>query len=291
MSASTVAVAGRGAAWPVLSAASLETYIHSVGQIPVLSTADEHALAVRACSQQDRAAAQALILSNLRFVIHIARGYQGYGLPLCDLIQEGNVGLIKALRRFKPEQEVRLVSFAVHWIRAEIHEYIYRNWRIVRLVTTKAQRRLFFNLRKKRRHQGWLSPGEAEAIGAELRVKPHEVLEMSARMAPDVAIGAGPEPQAGTIAESLIEDSTDAIADLEQRDWSAHCMTRVREGLRRLDARSRDIVERRWLGTGQPAQLEELGARHGISAERVRQIQNRAIRRLREHVELPAARA
>src|SRR5581483_3735083 len=273
---------------PPLSASSLEAYMHTVNAIPVLSVEQERSLAAKACCEQDRAAAQTLVLSNLRFVIFIARGYVGYGLPLCDLIQEGNIGLLKALKRFDPAVGVRLVSFAVHWIKAQIHEYILRNWRIVKLGTTKAQRRLFFNLRKNRRHIGWINRSEAEAIAAQLQVKPEEVLEMGARMlGADMSIGSFPEAQRGCVAESLIEDPLDAFEAIEEEQWAGHGCAGIRKGLEQLDPRSRDIIERRWLCKGEPAGLEELGAHYRVSAERIRQIQNRAMQRLREYIEPP----
>jgi RNA polymerase sigma-32 factor len=273
---------------PALSASSIESYIKTVGGIPVLEAEQEMDLALRACRRQDRAAAQTLVLSNLRFVVFVARGYAGYGLPLCDLIQEGNIGLIKALKRFDPAVGVRLISFAVHWIKAEIHEFILRNWRIVRLGTTRAQRRLFFNLRKSRSSIGWMSRPEAEAIALQLRVKTEEVLEMNARMqGADLAIGS--RPGGGCLPEGQIEDPHSAVASFEEAQWIERERPRIRKALDRLDPRSRDIVEQRWLRSGQPAALEELGARHQVSAERIRQIQNRALRSLRGCLEPEAA--
>jgi RNA polymerase sigma-32 factor len=282
----------RAGSIPPLSAASIDAYTRTVNAIPVLSSAEEKELAVKACVQRDRAAAQTLILSNLRFVVYVAHGYAGYGLPLSDLIQEGNLGLIKALQRFDPAMGVRLVSFAVYWIKSQIHEYILRNWRIVKLGTTKAQRRLFFNLRKYRKSIGWMTRTEAEAIAAQLQVKPEEVLEMDARMVgADAGIGSSAGPQRGCIPESQVADPQDAVEAIEERQWTRHGLAAVRKGLATLDPRSRDIIEQRWLCADEPAGLEQLGAKYQVSAERIRQIQNRAMRSLRRCVEAPASAA
>jgi len=284
----------RGLAQPLLllSAASIEAYMQSVGAIPVLEAGEESELARRVHEHRDPAAAQKLILSNLRFVIYVACGYKGYGLPLNDLIQEGNIGLIKAVDRFDPGVGVRLISYAVYRIRAEIHNFILGNWRIVKLGTTKAQRKLFFNLRKYSRQIGWLSRKEVEAVAKDLDVKPEAVLEMEARMAGgDAAIISTVEPQRGCIPADVIKDEHSSIDTLEAADWAQYNGARAKLGLQDLDPRSRDIVKRRLLTNDKPVALEELAGEYHISAERVRQIQVRALQRLRAFVESPAALA
>lgn len=279
-------------AWSMPGTGGFEDYARGIGAVPLLSEQEERELARRVRLHGDSAARQRLVLGNLRFVLFVARGYAGYGLPLCDLVQEGNIGLIKAIDRFDPSKGVRLISFAVHWIKSAIHEYILRNWRIVRIGTTKAQRRLFFNLRKNRHQAGPIGMAEAEQLARQLRVSLQEVLEMDARMnSADASIGHGGEAAAGSIPESLLARADDGIEALEHEQWSRHARARARQGVRTLDARSRDIIERRWLAHGEPAGLEELGARHNISAERVRQVQNRALRTLRQRIEqeVPAA--
>lgn len=273
---------------PLLSAGSIEAYMRSVGAIPVLNASEEFELASRVRDRRDPEAAQKLILSNLRFVIYIACSYQGYGLPLSDLIQEGNIGLIKAVERFDPNVGVRLISFAVYRIRAEIHDFIFGNWRIVKLGTTKAQRKLFFNLRKYSNEIGWLSRKEVEAVAKDLDVKPEEVLEMEARMGGgDAAIISTAEPQRGCIAEDGIRDEYSSIDALEQAEWIAHRGALANAALQKLDARSRDIVERRLLKNDKACGLEELASEYGVSAERIRQIQVRALQRLRSFIDPP----
>ena len=263
---------------------SLDAYIQAVHAIPILGAAEEKQLAQRLRDEGDLDAARELVISNLRFVVHIARGYLGYGLPLGDLVQEGNVGLMKAVKRFDPEVGVRLVSFAVHWIRAEIHEYVLRNWRLVRVATTKAQRKLFFNLRRAKSNLGWLSRDETEAIARDLGVPAREVTEMEQRLAgQDVVFD--PMPSAsdeGPAAPALYLAAPDAdpAAALESDDWQEQASEKLQDALETLDPRSRDIIQARW-GTEQKATLQELASRFGISAERVRQIEQQALRTLR----------
>jgi RNA polymerase sigma-32 factor len=266
---------------------SLDAYISRVVQVPVLSQAEELKLARRLHDDDDLDAARQLVLSQLRFVVHIARGYTGYGLPLGDLIQEGNVGLMKAVKRFNPDMGVRLVSFAVHWIRAEIHEYVLRNWRLVKIATTKAQRKLFFNLRRAKQHLGWLSASEREVIAKDLGVTAREVGEMEERLAgQDVSFDPGPEsddesPYAPAL--YIASESGDPAQALENDDFREQGADRLRDALDGLDKRSREILEARWLGE-KKATLQTLADRYGISAERVRQIEQTAIRTLRTAV-------
>ncbi len=265
---------------------SLDSYIQSVSSIPVLSADDERELAVRWRERQDMDAARQLVMSHLRFVVHIARGYMGYGLPLGDLIQEGNLGLMKAVKRFDPNQEVRLVSFAVHWIRAEIHEFVLRNWRIVKVATTKAQRKLFFNLRSAKKRLGWLNRGEVEAVASDLGVKPETVLEMERRMSGqdvgfDLAPDADVNDERSVAPVAYLEDRrSDPAALLEQDDWDDDVHDRLQGALDDLDPRSRDIVRRRWLSE-KKATLHQLAADYGVSAERIRQIESNAMKKLR----------
>ena len=263
---------------------SLDAYIQAVGAIPVLSKEDEQALAVRFREQQDLDAARELVMAHLRFVVHIAKGYTGYGLPLADLIQEGNIGLMKAVKRFDPAYDVRLVSFAVHWIRAEIHEFVLRNWRIVKVATTKAQRKLFFNLRKAKKSLAWLSHDETEAVAKDLGVSPKEVAEMEQRLhARDAIFDPAPdadEERAYTPAAYLPSPNSDPAALVENADWSDDATERMGAAIETLDARSRDIVESRWLGERKKT-LHELADEYGVSAERIRQIEANAIKKLR----------
>ncbi|WP_019558401.1 RNA polymerase sigma factor RpoH [Thioalkalivibrio sp. ALE12] len=265
----------------------LDHYMQAVGRIEVLDTEQERELAVALHERQDLDAARQLILHNLRFVIHVARGYQGYGLPLGDLIQEGNVGLMKAVRRFDPNQGVRLVSFAVHWIRAEIHEFILRNWRIVKVATTKAQRKLFFNLRSAKQRLGWLSNAEVSAVAQDLGVSEKDVWEMERRLSSqDASFDPGPEAddeqgyQAPSERLSLEDLSDDPAHVTEDEDWDRHYQERLSQTLGELDERARDILMRRYMAD-QKATLHELAAEYGVSAERIRQIENNAIKRIR----------
>ncbi|HEB94478.1 MAG TPA: RNA polymerase sigma factor RpoH [Gammaproteobacteria bacterium] len=265
---------------------SLEAYVQAASQIPMLGVEEERKLATRLREEGDLNAARQLVLSHLRFVIHVARGYSGYGLPQADLIQEGNIGLMKAVKRFDPGVNVRLVSFAVHWIRAEIHEYILRNWRIVKLATTKAQRKLFFNLRKNKKRLGWFSHQEVEAVAKELDVPSATVLEMEKRMSAHDASFDGygdadddsdfsPSP-AGYLRDTRMEPSS----MLEAEDWETYNHQRLNLVLDNLDERSRDIVQSRWLSE-KKATLHELADKYGISAERIRQLEKNAMKKMK----------
>jgi len=263
---------------------SLEAYMSAVSAVPMLSVEDERALAVRFREREDLDAARALVVAHLRFVVHVARGYQGYGLPLGDLVQEGNLGLMKAVKRFDPEFGVRLVSFAVHWIRAEIHEHILKNWRIVKVATTKAQRKLFFNLRSKKTRLGWLNRAEVEAVAKDLRVSPEDVLEMEQRLASrDLAFDPRPDAEDDedyTPAAWLPSAELDPALQHERDDYETRASEALTVGLDALDARSRDIVERRFLGEPK-ATLQELADQYGVSAERIRQLENLALKKLK----------
>jgi RNA polymerase sigma-32 factor len=264
---------------------SLDHYIQAANAIPVLSADEEVALAVRLRDANDLDAAKRLVLSHLRFVIHVARGYAGYGLQLGDLIQEGNVGLMKAVRRFDPNVGVRLVSFAVHWIRAEIHEFVLRNWRLVRVATTKAQRKLFFNLRKAKKHLGWLSKEETEAVAADLGVTTRDVTEMEKRLSGfDLAYDPSPdEDDEFAPATYLPSPNSDPAQTIERDDEHADDHERLTAALGTLDERSRMILSRRWLAENK-ATLHELAAEYGVSAERVRQIEANAIGKLKKRL-------
>ena len=262
---------------------SLDHYIQTVSSIPVLSAEREYELATRLRDEGDLDAARQLIFAHLRFVVHIARGYTGYGLQLGDLIQEGNIGLMKAVKRFDPSVGVRLVSFAVHWIRAEIHEFVLRNWRLVKVATTKAQRKLFFNLRKAKKHLGWLTREETTAVARDLGVSEAEVTEMEQRLAgQDMSFDPAPSDDEEQFAPQLYLPSADADpADtIEQDDWDSSAQQRLENALGQLDERSRDILTRRWLNESK-ATLHELAARHSVSAERIRQIESAALSKLR----------
>jgi RNA polymerase sigma-32 factor len=287
----STALALRPAAFPVPLSGSLDAYIQSVSRIPLLSAEEETRLARRLRDHHDLEAAQTLVLSNLRFVVHIARGYLGYGLALADLIQEGNIGLMKAVKRFDPEVGVRLISFAVHWIKAEIHEFILRNWRIVKIATTKAQRKLFFNLRSAKQRLGWMNRKEVEAIARDLKVKPEEVLQMESRLGgADVSFSAtADEAEDSLVPEDYLADAHDHFEELENAQWQEVREARMRQALAQLDARSRDILERRWLAPGRKAGLQELGEEYGVSAERIRQIEAAAMKKLRRAIEAPQA--
>ena len=263
---------------------SLDAYIQAVGSVPSLSEEEERELATRLREEDDLDAARQLVLAHLRFVVHIASGYQGYGLPMADLIQEGNVGLMKAVKRFDPTVGVRLVTFAVHWIRAEIHEFVLRNWRLVKVATTKAQRKLFFNLRKLKKRLGWMSPDEQEAVATYLGVKPEEVAEMEMRLAGlDLAFdppeSAG-EEQTYSPAQYLPSSDPDPATELEEADAMERASRHLAEALEGLDERSRDIITSRRLSEKKTT-LHELAGRYGVSAERIRQIENLALKQLR----------
>jgi RNA polymerase sigma-32 factor len=263
---------------------SLDAYLERVSRIPVLNREDERALAERFRSQEDLQAARELVLSHLRFVVHIARGYSGYGLPMGDLIQEGNVGLMKAVKRFDPRLNVRLVSFAVHWIRAEIHEYVLRNWRLVKIATTKAQRKLFFNLRRLKKNLSWLSAEETMAVARDLGVTPGEVTEMEKRLAArDLSFDPAPEADDEELyspAAYLPAPDADPAEQVEDAESADDSSERLRGALNRLDTRSRDIVQQRWMSEDK-ATLHELADKYGVSAERIRQIESSALGKLR----------
>ncbi|HET8700712.1 MAG TPA: RNA polymerase sigma factor RpoH [Nitrococcus sp.] len=264
---------------------SEEHYIQAVNRLPTLSAEEEQSLARRYRDHNDLEAARWLVLSHLRFVVHIARGYTGYGLPLSDLIQEGNIGLMKAVKRFDPEVGVRLVSFAVHWIRAEMHEFILRNWRIVKVATTKAQRKLFFNLRGSKKRLGWLNREEVDAVAHDLGVKPETVQEMEARLSGQ-EISFDPGPDAGedddvrSPAAYLRDHRMNPAEEVESGDWQAHQSESLAAALAHLDERSRDIVHKRWLNEPK-ATLQELAEHYEISAERIRQLEKNALKKLR----------
>jgi RNA polymerase sigma-32 factor len=272
---------------------SFDAYVDAVSRIPVLSREDESELATRFRRDNDLDAARQLVLSHLRFVVHIASGYHGYGLPLGDLVQEGNVGLMKAVKRFDPDVGVRLVSFAVHWIRAEIHEYVLRNWRLVKIATTKAQRKLFFNLRKYKRSLGWLTAEETQAVARDLGVSTDEVTEMERRLASrdlsyDPAPDADEEDESYSPAAYLPAPDADPAIAVERAEWDDDVTDRVAAAMSQLDARSQAVLRARWMGEHK-ATLHELADEYGVSAERIRQIEANAIKKLRQLVVAPAA--
>ena len=263
---------------------SLDAYISAVHRIPVLSQEEEQDLSRRYQSEEDLASARKLVMSHLRFVVHVARGYNGYGLQLSDLIQEGNIGLMKAVKRFDPDQGVRLVSFAVHWIRAEMHEFILRNWRIVKVATTKAQRKLFFNLRKSKKRMGWMNAEEVRVVAKDLGVPEATVREMESRLsgrdigfeAPaDADEDAKPAPEA-----FLIDEGADPYENVADADQSDNELETLSAALQKLDERSRDIIQRRWLNEDK-ATLQDLADEYGVSAERIRQVEANAMKKMR----------
>jgi len=265
----------------------LNAYSNIVHNTPLLTAEEEFDLATRLQQHGDRDAAQRLILSHLRFVNRIAKGYSGYGLPVADLVQEGNIGLMKAVKRFDPEKGVRLVSFAVHWIRAEIHEYVIRNWRIVKIATTKAQRKLFFNLRSAKKRLGWLNQEEVEAVAEDLGVTPDNVMEMERRLAsPDASFDL---PSDADDDENVFSpagyltgpENSDPSLALEQSDYSDNQSLKLENALSTLDDRSRDIVSQRWLNDDGKATLHNLADQYQVSAERIRQIENNAMKKLK----------
>ncbi len=265
---------------------NIERYMQSLKAIPLLTVEEERALGALLQNEQDMDAASTLVMSHLRFVVHIAHSYRGYGLPQSDLIQEGNIGLMKAVRRFDPTVGVRLVSFAVHWIRAEIHEYILRNWRIVKVATTKSQRKLFFNLRGKKKRLGWLSHEEVKKVASDLGVSTKDVMEMETRLgtsdaAFDGAVDA--DDDADHFAPSgYLEDSRFEPASLvEDHEWTEHGHHQLANALDELDARSQDIVRQRWLGE-EKSTLQNLAQHYNVSAERIRQIEQNALNKLRK---------
>ena len=269
------------------SSSSLEAYISYAHSIPILSAEEEHELATRLYDNGDITAAQRLILPHLRFVIKIANNYAGYGLAIADLIQEGNIGLMKAVKRFDPSVGVRLVSFAVHWIKAEIHEFILKNWRIVKVATTKAQRKLFFKLRSQKKRLGWFKHEEVLDVAETLGVTPENVLEMESRlnnhdMAYDLSNDDDDDNAYQAPALTLASDSPSPELLLEQSDSQQHNMETLGTALRELDDRSRQIVTKRWLGETKST-LHELADEFGVSAERIRQIENNAFKKIKAH--------
>ena len=270
-----------------LPTGNLDQYIRAAFTIPVLSAEEEHALAVRLQTGNDLDAARQLVMSHLRFVVRITRGYNGYGLQLADLIQEGNIGLMKAVKRFDPDAGVRLVSYAVHWVRAEMHEFILRNWRIVKVATTKAQRKLFFNLRSKKKRLGWMNQEEVNGIAEDLGVKPEVVLEMESRLSGhDIGFdltAADDDEDSHHFAPAayLTDESNDPALTVEQNEWSSTNTSSLIDALKTLDERSRTILEERWL-TDDKSTLHELAARYDISAERIRQLEKNAIGKLKK---------
>jgi len=266
------------------SLGSIDQYIQAVNRFPLLTAEQEVALGRQLRDQNDLGAARQMVLSHLRLVVAVSRNYLGYGLPQADLIQEGNIGLMKAVRRFDPERGVRLVSFALHWIRAEIHEYILRNWRLVKVATTKAQRKLFFNLRGMKAGPGALTRKEASTIATDLGVKTEEVFEMEMRLSgQDIAL----EPQPGEEGETVtpIAYLTDTEAEpaqiLERAEFSRNRSDGLRQALAKLDPRSREVIEARWLREDDKATLQDLANQYGVSAERIRQIESKALKTMR----------
>jgi RNA polymerase sigma-32 factor len=275
-----------------LSVGSFDAYLGVVGQMTKLSIEEERELAIRFHEQNDLDAARQLVMANLRFVVHVARGYSGYGLSLPDIVQEGNVGLMKAVKRFDPDVGVRLVSFAVHWIRAEIHEFVIKNWRIVKVATTKAQRKLFFNLRKSKKRLGWLSKDEAEAIAQNLDVDLKTVYEMEKRLdsrdsAFDLPADDSPEINFTAPASYLQQNNADPATLLEQEDWKDHKENLLTQAMSSLDDRSQDILNSRWLSEKKTT-LHELAARYSVSAERIRQLEQNAMKKIKQAVVLEA---
>ena len=272
-----------------LSAASFDGYLTAINQLEPLSLEQEQELARRFHDDNDLEAARLLVMSNLRFVVHVARGYAGYGLSFNDIVQEGNIGLMKAVKRFDPNVGVRLITFAVHWIRAEIHEYVIKNWRVVKIATTKAQRKLFFNLRKSKKKLGWLSHDEAKAIAGDLGVKLESVYEMEKRLsASDLAFDLKAEDNSDhgekfvtTPAQFLVQQGTDPAQVLEKEDWGSHNNQLMFQAMAKLDERSQDILQNRWLNE-QKMTLQDLANRYAVSPERIRQLEKSAMEKIKE---------
>ncbi len=273
--------------FPVPSAlGSLDAYISAVHRIPMLTVEDEQALARDYLDGGNLESARKMVMSHLRFVVHVARGYSGYGLQIGDLIQEGNIGLMKAVKRFDPDHGVRLVSFAVHWIRAEMHEFILRNWRIVKVATTKAQRKLFFNLRKSKKRLGWMNAEEVDTVARELGVPAATVREMESRLSGrDIAFDAptDDDEDARPSPVMFLEDhqNADPYESVENASEEDAALETLHDGLSGLDERSRDIIQRRWLVDGEKATLQELADEYGVSAERIRQVEANAMKKMR----------
>lgn len=271
----------------VVSQGNLDSYIRMANQYPILTAERERELAERFYYDEDLDAAKELILSHLRFVVHIARGYLGYGLPLADLIQEGNIGLMKAVKRFNPEVGVRLVSFAVHWVKAEIHEYVLKNWRIVKVATTKSQRKLFFNLRKNKQRLAWFNEEEIQKVADDLGVTVADVREMESRMTGqdmgfDLPVGSD-DDDAYAPSMYIEDDSSNFADDLEDEQYNGRATAQLAYALAQLDERSQDIIKTRWLDEDK-ATLHDLAAKYSISAERVRQLENQALRKIKEAI-------
>ncbi|KNZ39021.1 RNA polymerase factor sigma-32 [Dichelobacter nodosus] len=263
----------------------IDQYIAKVRQIPILDADEEFRLATELQQNHSLAAAQTLIVHHLKFVVHIARGFLGYGLPLGDLIQEGNIGLMKAVKRFEPQRGVRLVSFAVHWIKSEIHEYVIRNWRLVKIATTKAQRKLFFNLRSMKKNMHWLSDAEAQTIAEDLNVSVKDVLEMESRIhGQDIAfdpLDENDDEENVAPAAWLTDESVDPALSTEHHEQKHLLQHQLTQGLNQLDARSREIIESRWLNEHEKVTLQTLASKYHISAERIRQIEQQALLQLK----------
>ncbi|KXO11149.1 RNA polymerase sigma factor RpoH [Moritella sp. JT01] len=271
---------------------SIEAYIQGVNSIPMLTAEQEKELGERLQNEGDVDAARQLIMSHLRFVVHVARGYAGYGLAQADLIQEGNIGLMKAVKRFNPEVGVRLVSFAVHWVKAEIHEFVLRNWRVVKVATTKAQRKLFFNLRKSKKRLGWFTSAEVKTVAETLGVSTKDVVEMESRMsysdqAFDLYADDDSDKDSGSTsfspAQYLEDNASDVALQVERENWDKSASLRLTNAISELDERSQDIVKSRWLAEDK-ATLQYLADRYGVSAERVRQLEKNAMKKLREFI-------
>ncbi|QFI39855.1 RNA polymerase sigma factor RpoH [Moritella marina ATCC 15381] len=271
---------------------SIEAYIQGVNSIPMLTAEQEKELGESLQNEGDVNAARQLIMSHLRFVVHVARGYAGYGLSQADLIQEGNIGLMKAVKRFNPAVGVRLVSFAVHWVKAEIHEFVLRNWRVVKVATTKAQRKLFFNLRKSKKRLGWFTHAEVQTVAENLGVSTKDVVEMESRMsysdqAFDLYADDDSDKDSGSTsfspAQYLEDNASDVAQQVERENWDESASQRLSSAISELDDRSQDIVNSRWLAEDK-ATLQELADRYGVSAERVRQLEKNAMKKLREFI-------
>ncbi len=275
-----------------LTAENFDSYLNIVGQTNKLNAEEERNLARRYRDQEDLDAAKQLVMANLRFVAHVARGYSGYGLPMNDIVQEGNIGLMKAVKRFNPDLNIRLVSFAVHWIRAEIHEYVIKNWRIVKIATTKSQRKIFFNLRKSKKNIGWLSKDEAEAIAENLNVDLKTVYEMETRldgkdMAFDLPEADSNEEAFSAPVSYLEQHNADPALMLENADWKEHKENLLSSAMQDLDERSQDILTSRWLNE-KKLTLHELAERYNVSAERIRQLEKNAMKKLKGAVSIAA---
>lgn len=272
-----------------LPVSSIESYLHYINQIPLLTQEEEFELATELQKNQELAAAKRLILSHLRYVARVAKGYLGYGLPLADLIQEGNIGLMKAVKRFNPNMGVRLVTFAMHWIKAEIHEYILKNWRIVKVATTKAQRKLFFNLRQLKKHLSWMTQQEVQDVAKDLGVKPETVREMEMRLSTtDAAFDGTHEDDddfSFTPAGFLEDHRYNPATQMEEANWQQQSAESLHKALAQLDERSQDIIRARWLEADNKLTLQDLADKYQISAERVRQLEKNAMRKLRQAVE------